>query len=153
LIGQVAQFAERVRRTGLPEARRRRTTQRVLDVVGNCLAASQQEIGEIVRSVVDCWGGREAASVVGRTRRYPASGAALVNRTLSQALDFDDTHLPSVLHPSSSVVPAALAAAEATATRHVPATRPGAARHTVRRSRGPAEARANPEDAAGCRHA
>jgi 2-methylcitrate dehydratase PrpD len=116
LIGQVAEFADRVRRTGLPEARRRLTAQRVMEVVGNCLAASQQEIGGIVGSVVDSWGGREAASVIGGTRRYPASGAALVNGTLSHALDFDDTHLPSVLHPSSSVVPAALAAAEATAS-------------------------------------
>jgi 2-methylcitrate dehydratase PrpD len=45
--------------------------------------------------------------------RYPAAAAALVNGTLAHSLDFDDTHLPSVLHPSSSVVPAALATAEA----------------------------------------
>ena len=31
---------------------------------------------------------------------------------LAHSLDYDDTHLPSVLHPSASVVPAALAAAE-----------------------------------------
>ena len=37
----------------------------------------------------------------------------MVNGTLAHVLDFDDTHLPSVLHPSASVVPAALAAAEA----------------------------------------
>jgi len=37
----------------------------------------------------------------------------LLNGTLAHSLDFDDTHLPSVLHPSASVVPAALAVAEA----------------------------------------
>jgi 2-methylcitrate dehydratase PrpD len=42
----------------------------------------------------------------------PAPSAALVNGTLAHALDFDDTHVPSILHPSASVVPAALAAAE-----------------------------------------
>ena len=36
-----------------------------------------------------------------------------MNGTLAHSLDFDDTHLPSVLHPSSSAVPAALAVAEA----------------------------------------
>ena len=36
--------------------------------------------------------------------------AALVGGTFAQRVDFDDTHLPSVLHPSASVVPAALAA-------------------------------------------
>src|SRR5690606_22533141 len=34
------------------------------------------------------------------------------NGTLAHSLDYDDTHLPSVLHPSAAVVPAALAAAE-----------------------------------------
>ncbi|WP_309239968.1 MmgE/PrpD family protein [Actinomadura sp. J1-007] len=43
----------------------------------------------------------------------PEPSAALLNGTLAHSLDFDDTHLPSVLHPSASVVPAALAAAEA----------------------------------------
>ena len=36
-----------------------------------------------------------------------------MNGTLAHALDYDDTHLPSVLHPSAAIVPAALAAAEA----------------------------------------
>lgn len=38
--------------------------------------------------------------------------AAFVNGVLAHSLDYDDTHLPSVLHPSAAVVPAALASAE-----------------------------------------
>ena len=45
--------------------------------------------------------------------RLPAAAAAFVNGTLAHSLDYDDTHLPSVLHPSASVVPAALAVAQA----------------------------------------
>ena len=60
------------------------------------------------------WGGTAEATVIGSGDRLPAPAAALVNGTLAHSLDFDDTHLPSVLHPSASVVPAALAAAEAT---------------------------------------
>ena len=44
--------------------------------------------------------------------RLPAALAALVNGTLAHSLDYDDTHLPSVLHPSASVVPACLAAGQ-----------------------------------------
>ncbi len=40
-------------------------------------------------------------------------GAAFVNGVLAHSLDFDDTHLPSILHPSACVIPAALAVAEA----------------------------------------
>jgi 2-methylcitrate dehydratase PrpD len=113
LLQEVSRFAVGVRDGGigpdlLDDARRR-----VTDIIGIALAASGMEPARIVGEVVDAWGGAEQASVVGRGRRYPAAGAALLNGTLAHALDYDDTHLPSVLHPSAAVVPAALAAAEA----------------------------------------
>jgi 2-methylcitrate dehydratase PrpD len=37
----------------------------------------------------------------------------MINGVLAHTLDYDDTHLPSILHPSASVVPAVLAAAQA----------------------------------------
>jgi 2-methylcitrate dehydratase PrpD len=58
------------------------------------------------------WGGPPQATVFGFADRLPAAGAAFVNGTLAHSLDFDDTHLPSVLHPSASIVPGVLAAAE-----------------------------------------
>ena len=51
--------------------------------------------------------------MLGERRRLPAEGAALVNRTYAHALDFEDTHLPSIVHPSAPLVPAVLAQAEA----------------------------------------
>jgi 2-methylcitrate dehydratase PrpD len=62
--------------------------------------------------MVSSWGGNSTASVIGSTVKLPSVNAALVNGTLAHILDFDDTHLPSVLHPSASVVPAVLAVAE-----------------------------------------
>jgi len=85
---------------------------RTVDVVGNCLAALREGPAGIVGAVVQEWGGNGAATGFGRADLLPAPSAALLNGTLAHSLDFDDTHLPSVLHPSSSVVPAALAAAE-----------------------------------------
>ncbi|MGC1505734.1 MAG: MmgE/PrpD family protein [Sulfitobacter sp.] len=41
-----------------------------------------------------------------------ASAAALINGTLSHALDYDDTHFAHIGHPSVAIVPAALALAE-----------------------------------------
>jgi hypothetical protein len=70
------------------------------------------EPARVVGEVIEGWGGAEQASVIGGGARYPTVSAALLNGTLAHALDFDDTHLPSVLHPSAAVVPAALAAAE-----------------------------------------
>ena len=49
------------------------------------------------------WGGTPGATAIGSGgRRCPAPSAALVNGMLAHALDYDDTHLPSVLHPSAS---------------------------------------------------
>lgn len=86
--------------------------QRVLDTLGVCLAAASQSLAGGVGELLELWGGREQASLVGRQGRYPAPNAALFNGTLAHSLDFDDTHLPSVLHPSASAVPAAFALGE-----------------------------------------
>jgi 2-methylcitrate dehydratase PrpD len=51
--------------------------------------------------------------VLGSTARYSASEAALINGTLIHSIEFDDTHTGSVMHGSSVLVPAALAAAQA----------------------------------------
>jgi 2-methylcitrate dehydratase PrpD len=87
---------------------------RVLDTLGICLASSAFGLGDGVHELVGGWGGRPEASAVGARGRYPAPQAAFVNGTLAHSLDFDDTHLPSVLHPSASIVPAGLAMAQAT---------------------------------------
>jgi len=115
VVQEVARFAAGVRAGKIEESILRDARRRVTDIIGIALAASELEPARIVGKVVDGWGGNGQASVIGRSGRYPAASAALVNGTLAHALDYDDTHLPSVLHPSAAVVPAALAAAEASA--------------------------------------
>ena len=56
--------------------------------------------------------GKGNAQVFGGARA-PTSVAALLNGTLSHALDYDDTHFAHIGHPSVAVVPAALAVGEA----------------------------------------
>ncbi|HEV2634159.1 MAG TPA: MmgE/PrpD family protein [Actinocrinis sp.] len=109
---QLAALAVRVREHGLPARLREDVAGRVLDVVGNCLAALPELPAEVVTRVVTEWGGTPAATAIGSAVRVPGPSAALVNGTLAHSLDFDDTHLPSVLHPSAAVIPAALAVAE-----------------------------------------
>lgn len=87
---------------------------RVLDILGICLAASPLPTSLAARTWALDQGGRAQSHAVGIGDAMPAPLAAFVNGTLAHSLDYDDTHLPSVLHPSASVVPAALAAAEST---------------------------------------
>ncbi|GAA1598057.1 MmgE/PrpD family protein [Kribbella sancticallisti] len=113
IVQRLARLAADVRAEGLPAELRVDVARRVLDVLGNSLAATSQPSARAVSGVVGAWGGAEQATAIGTGLKVPAAAAALVNGTLAHSLDFDDTHLPSVLHPSSPVVPAALAMAEA----------------------------------------
>jgi len=109
---RIGAVAARIARDGIAGELADDLVARTVDVVGNCLAALREGPAGIVGAVVQEWGGNGAATGFGRADLLPAPSAALLNGTLAHSLDFDDTHLPSVLHPSSSVVPAALAAAE-----------------------------------------
>ena len=114
LLREVSGFAADVRNGNIEEEILIDARRRVTDIIGISLAASGMEPARIVEGVIRGWGGERQSSMVGKTGKYPAASAALMNGTLAHSLDYDDTHLPSVLHPSAAVVPAALAAAEAT---------------------------------------
>ncbi|MFC8410087.1 MmgE/PrpD family protein [Arthrobacter sp. NPDC057259] len=114
VVGRLAALADHTRKDGLAPDLRKDVARRVLDLLGNSLAAHSQPSAAAVIGVATGWGGNEDATAIGTGRRFPAATAALVNGTLAHSMDSDDTHLPSVLHPSASVIPAALAVAEAT---------------------------------------
>ncbi len=113
LAEQVAEFAVGNPFDCLPEEVIDSVRKRVLDILGICVAASSLDTSAAIRRYAVHQGGRSEAHAVGVHEAMPAGLAGLVNGTLAHSLDYDDTHLPSVLHPSASVVPAGLAAAEA----------------------------------------
>lgn len=86
---------------------------RVLDTIGVSLGACPLETSTAARNLCAAPSGVAESTVIGFGDRLPAAAAGLVNGVLAHSLDFDDTHLPSVLHPSACVIPAALAVAEA----------------------------------------
>ncbi len=112
-VQRLAGLAAATAAGGLPLELREDAARRILDVLGNSLAATAEQPARAVGELVGEWGGAGRATAIGTGTRLPEPSAALLNGTLAHSLDFDDTHLPSVLHPSASVVPAALAVAEA----------------------------------------
>ncbi|MFC2153278.1 MmgE/PrpD family protein [Actinomycetota bacterium] len=112
LAPQLSRFAVDAYRGGVPDVVLTDIARRVLDVTGNCLGAFGDDAGRAALSLVRSWAGTPQAGIIGApSTRVPAAHAALVNGTHAHSLDFDDTHLPSVLHPSASVVPTAIAVA------------------------------------------
>ncbi len=111
LAGCLADFAVACR-AGVPEDVADSVRLRILDILGIAVASTPLPTSRAIRRLMARQGGREEASAIGVESMLPAPSAALVNGVLAHSLDYDDTHLPSVLHPSASVVPAALATAE-----------------------------------------
>ncbi|MDH6238104.1 MmgE/PrpD family protein [Cryobacterium sp. CG_9.6] len=113
LAQQLADFAANLHYDDIPVAVVESIKARVLDILGICAAAAPLETSRGARAWAMEQGGSAQANAVGVAQALPASLAAFVNGVLAHSLDYDDTHLPSVLHPSASVIPAVLAAAQA----------------------------------------
>lgn len=111
---QLARFAAGLRFDDLPPQVVQRAKQLILDLVGVALAARDMPASEAVRAVVRGMGGTAESTVWGSGEKLPACNAALANGTLAHGLDYDDTQLPAQAHLSASVVPTAVASAEAT---------------------------------------
>ncbi len=84
----------------------------ILDFLGVALTASYSKSSQIISAVAEEQGGKPTSTVIGRPYRTNALLGALVNGTTGHAIEMDDDHRTSVLHPAVAVIPAALAAAE-----------------------------------------
>lgn len=113
---ELAEFVARTRYEDLPESAIHMAKRCLLDWIGNALAASRDRSVEVLLEVFEQLGGHPQATVIGRDRKASTLQAALINGYLSHFLDFDDTHVPTILHPTSPVMPAAMALAEGRAS-------------------------------------
>ncbi|WP_037182019.1 MmgE/PrpD family protein [Rhodococcoides fascians] len=112
LAQHIARFAANTDVDDLPDDVVSSVGMRVLDTLGIAIAATDLDTSRAAIAWATEQGGAAAAFAIGVESALPGPMAAFVNGVLAHSLDFDDTHLPSILHPSASVVPAALAAAQ-----------------------------------------
>jgi 2-methylcitrate dehydratase PrpD len=84
----------------------------LIDGIGTALGARCRHAVEPTLAVVRGLAGPPEATVLGTRDMVGAPAAALANGALVHGLDFDDTHASALVHPTSVVLPAALAVAE-----------------------------------------
>lgn len=84
----------------------------IIDTSAVAIAGSRTPVAERLRSHVLSQYGSGPCALLGTTHSASAVGAALANGAAAHALDFDDTSYAGVLHGSTIVLPAVLAAAE-----------------------------------------
>src|SRR6201746_397137 len=97
----------------LPAATTRKCEDLLIDVVGLCVTARNEDY---IASALAGWDDDGACPATGHARTLGAAGAALVNGTAAHGEDFDDTFEGGPVHAGAVVVPAVLAACE----RHNP---------------------------------
>jgi 2-methylcitrate dehydratase PrpD len=83
-----------------------------LDLLGVALGGSRQPLTNILVKVAKDFGGKPQATVLGHGFKTSIMNAAFINGAMAHALDYDDTHVGSIGHPSAPVIPAVLAVAE-----------------------------------------
>jgi 2-methylcitrate dehydratase PrpD len=104
----LARFAARLRGEDIPAEVRRRAAHHLLDAVGIAFASSRMEFAHRTLTAVRGLGGAGEVPVIGMPAHLSPRDAAMVNGLLVHGLDFDDTHLGGVIHPTASVFPAVL---------------------------------------------
>src|SRR3954447_5483258 len=97
----------------LPAATTRKCEDLLVDVVGLCVVARNEDY---VKSAMAGWDDDGPCTAIGHARMLTASGAAFVNGTATHGEDFDDTFEGGPVHAGAVIVPAVLAACE----RHHP---------------------------------
>ena len=98
---------DEVPRAIVSEARRT-----LVNWVGCALGGARHETLDTAVAALQPFSGPPQATVLGRRERLDGLTTALMNGMSSHVLDFDDTHLKTVIHPAGPVAPAILALAE-----------------------------------------
>jgi 2-methylcitrate dehydratase PrpD len=109
---QIAAFASEFRLIDVPGPVVERAKLHILDAIGLAFASTRQDYGQATMQGMGAVAGPGDCSVIGMDGRLPVRDAALVNAVLIHGLDFDDTHLASIVHPTCTSLPVALSLGE-----------------------------------------
>jgi len=116
LTEELASFVASLRYEALPPPVVHEAKRSVLDFFGVALGGCRHEAVDIMEAVLLETGGKESATVIGRGKRASLLHAAMLNWQMAHVLDYDDTHLETVIHISSPVIPPLLALSESRRT-------------------------------------
>ena len=139
--GHLLDFVSRTPADAVPADVLHESTRCLLDHLGLAIAGAAEPAAGIARDQCRMLGGDPQARALGTADRLRVTDAALVNGIACHALDFDDTHVPTILHPTTPLYAAGTALAEWRGSRGIDLLAAHAARLRARR---PGQQRALP---------
>lgn len=111
ILGTLGAFA--AESSPVPAEVRAATRRAVLNALGCGMGAAADPAIALLSSVLPPGATRDPATVIGQGRAREMGDAAFLNAAAMNLMDFDDTHLATIIHPTAPVLAAALAFAEA----------------------------------------
>lgn len=108
----IAQFSAALRWEDIPAPVIERAKLLILDGLGVGLASNAYPFAERSLAGIRALAAPGSCSVIGNADKLAPRDAALANGILVHGLDFDDTHMASIVHPTAACLPTALAMAE-----------------------------------------
>lgn len=96
----------------IPEGARYEAVRSIFNWVGCCLGGARHITTDRAIAALAAFSGKAEATVLGRDERLDIMHAALLNGITSHVLDYDDTHLETIIHPAGPVASAILALGE-----------------------------------------
>ena len=108
----VARYAATAPASEIPPNVKKEAARTLLNWVGVAVGGSRQGAPDHAVAALKPFSGPPQAGLFGRSERFDVLHAALINGISSHVLDFDDTHLKTIIHPAGPVASALTAWAE-----------------------------------------
>ena len=111
----IAEFAAGFPSDRIPARVRHEANRALVNGIGAAFGAAQRAELTVPLAVFAeiGWNGASGPhAIIGRSERLDLLSATFMNSVAINALDFDDTHLPTVIHPTAPIAPPLLALAE-----------------------------------------
>lgn len=112
MVERIAKWSHAMRLDAVPDDAQKVAKRCIVDLVGVSIAGAEREQSRRVAEYASQAYAPGPSTVFGCSARLSPVGAALANGTVGHVLDFDDTSYTGIMHGSTVVFPAALAAAE-----------------------------------------
>ncbi len=109
---KLAQLVVTTQWDDLPEPVRHQAKRSLMNYFAVALTGCRNETIEIALASLAAFSGGKPVTIIGRGEKIDALSAAFLNGASANVLDFCDTHVPTVIHPTAPLAPALFALAE-----------------------------------------
>ncbi len=109
---QIADFVTGTAPGALPSEVLHEAKRSLLNFVGGAVGVAYSPVVETAVRVLEPFSGPRTHTLIGRHERLDPLSTSFINAVSANLLDYDDTHLRTVIHPTAPVAPVALALAE-----------------------------------------